>query len=50
MHIRIDNVATYDFIYCSIKTQGCVSCSQVRMCETLCVIYTNQLLAIFSHL
>ena len=33
-----------------IKTHGGVSCGQVRVRETLCVIYTNQLKAVFSHL
>ena len=30
--------------------QDTQSCDQVRVCETLCVIYSNQLLAVFSRL
>ena len=33
-----------------IKTHSCVSCGQVWVRETLCVIYSIQLLAVFSHL
>ena len=33
-----------------IKTHGHVPCGQVRVHETLCVIYMNQPLAVFSHL
>ena len=31
-----------------IKTHGCVSCSQIRVRETLCVIYSNQLSAVYN--
>ena len=31
-----------------IKTNGRVSCGQVRVHETLCVIYLNKLLAIYN--
>ena len=31
-----------------IKTHSRVLCGQVQVCETVCVIYSNQLLAVYS--